>query len=78
MCAVAFVEHQHLLDIWIHLPVYSCIWLYTAEKFLVRAECMHCPWLLAQIKVATFFGIFPLVLVVTLLPFTPEGIVVGF
>ena len=47
---------------------------------------MRCSWLLAQTKVATLLGIFPLlvvvllvlVVVVTLLPFTPEGIVVGF
>ena len=49
---------------------------------LVRAECVRCPWLLAQTKVATIFDIFPhggvLVLVLTLLPFTPERIVVGF
>ena len=44
---------------------------------LVRAECVRCPWLLAQTKVATIFDIFPHG-VVTLLPFTPEGIVVGF
>ncbi len=38
------------------------------------------PMLLAQTKVATIFGIFPLVVVVVLtrLPFTPEGTVVGF
>ena len=42
---------------------------------------MRCPWLLAQTKVATIFDIFPHVgvgVVLTLLPFTPEGIVVGF
>ena len=46
---------------------------------LVRAECVRCPWLLAQMKVATIFDIcFPHLLLDTLLPFTPEGIVVGF
>ena len=35
--------------------------------FLVRAECVRCPWLLAQTKVATILHIFPLVLVA----FTP-------
>ena len=42
---------------------------------------MRCPWLLSQTKVATIFDIFPLLVVVvlgTLLAFTPEGIVVGF
>ena len=44
---------------------------------------MRCPWLLAQTKVATIFGNFSslvvvVVLVGTLLPFNPEGIVVGF
>ena len=43
---------------------------------------MRCPWLLAQTKVATIFDIFPhlgvLLLLLTLLPFTPEEIVVGF
>ena len=45
-----------------------------------RAECVRCPWLLAQTKVATIFGIFPLVgvLVLTRPPITPEGIIVGF
>ena len=49
--------------------------------FVGRAECVRCPWLLAQTKVATIFDIFPHVgvgVVLTLLPFTPEGIVVGF
>ena len=47
---------------------------------LVRAECVHCLWLLAQTKVATILGIFPLVLVLvgTRIPFAPEGIAVGF
>ena len=26
------------------------------DKILVRAECVCCPWLLAQTKVATIFG----------------------
>ena len=45
---------------------------------------MRCLWLLAETKVATIFDIFPHVgvvvgvVVLTLLPFTPEGIVVGF
>ena len=43
---------------------------------------MRCPWVLAQTKVATIFDIFPhlgdLLLLLTLLPFNPEGIVVGF
>ena len=44
---------------------------------------MRCPWLLAQTKVATIFDIFPHGvgvgdLLLTLLPFNPEGIVVGF
>ena len=46
---------------------------------------MRCPWLLAQTKVATIFDIFPhvlllvlLLVLLTLLPFNPEGIVVGF
>ena len=45
-----------------------------------KLECVRCPWLLAQTKVATIFDIFPhvLLLVLTLLPFNPEGIVVGF
>ena len=45
-----------------------------------RAECVRCPWLLAQTKVATIFDIFPhlLVVVVTPILFTPEEIVVGF
>ena len=46
-----------------------------------RAECVRCPWLLAQTKVATILGIFPLlvlVLLLILLAFTPEGIVVWF
>ena len=50
-------------------------------KILVRVECVCCLWLLAQTKVATIFDIFPHVgvgVVLTLLPFTPEGIVVGF
>ena len=52
---------------------------YSYQVKLVRAECVRCPWLLAQTKVATIFGIFStVVVVVTLLPFTPEGIVVGF
>ena len=57
-----------------------CLLLILIE-LLVRAECVRCPWLLAQTKVATILGIFPHLLVlvlVTLLPFTPEGIVVGF
>ena len=28
-----------------------------------RAECVRCPWLLAQTKVATILGIFPLLVV---------------
>ena len=62
-----------------------CPWLLAQTKvatILVRAECVRCPWLLAQTKVATIFDIFPHVgvvgVVLTLLPFTPEGIVVGF
>ena len=45
---------------------------------------MRFPWLVAQTKVATIFDIFPHVgfgvgvVLVTLLLFTPEGIVVGF
>ena len=41
---------------------------------------MRCPWLLAQMKVATIFDIFPhgVGVLLTLLPFNPEGIVVGF
>ena len=44
---------------------------------------MRCTWLLAQTKVATIFGNFStlvgvVVVVGTLLPFTLEGIVVGF
>ena len=57
-------------------------WYLPCEDF-GRAECVRCPWLLAQTKVATILGIFPLlvvlvVLLLTLLAFTPEGIVIGF
>ena len=48
-------------------------------KLLVRAECVRCPWLLAQTKVATILGIFPLLFL--LLPplfKTTEGVVVLF
>ena len=45
-----------------------------------RAECVRCPWLLAQTKVATILGIFfsSFLVVGTLLAFTQEGIIVGF
>jgi hypothetical protein len=41
---------------------------------------VRCPWLLAQTKVATIFGhfSFSFLLLLTLLAFTPEGIVIGF
>ena len=42
------------------------------RPLLVQAECVRCLWLLAQTKVATIFGL------VTLLDFTPQGIVIGF
>ena len=46
-----------------------------------RAECVRCPWLLTQTKVATILGIFRhvgVLVLVTPIAFTPEGIVVGF
>ena len=33
------------------------------HRILIQAECVRCPWLLAETKVATILGIFPLVLV---------------
>ena len=48
-------------------------------SILVRAECVRCPWLLAETKVATILGIFLFYLF-----FSPplfkitEGVVVGF
>ena len=30
----------------------------SAEQELVRAKCMHCPWLQAEIEVATILDIF--------------------
>ena len=52
---------------------------------LVRVECVRCPWLLAQTKVATilgtFFHLFLSYLILFFLPplfKTTEGVVVGF
>ena len=43
---------------------------------LVRAECVRCPWLLAETKVATILGIFSHFWAPPLFK-TPEGLVVG-
>jgi hypothetical protein len=43
---------------------------------LVRAECVCCPWLLSETKVATILGIYLLLL--PPLFKIPEGVVVGF
>ena len=45
---------------------------------LVRAECVRCPWLLVETKVATILGIFLFLLLGVLLFKNPEGVVVGF
>ena len=52
---ISEVSELHYLELRIYLK-------------LVRAECVRCPWLLAQTKVATIFGINLLVLVLLLLP----------
>ena len=52
----------------------------TSGYLLVRAECVRCPWLQAETKVATILGIFLFLLLLFLIPLfkTPEGVVVGF
>ena len=46
---------------------------------LVRAECVRCPWLQAETKVATILGIFLFLLFFGVPLFkAPEGVVVGF
>ena len=44
---------------------------------LVRAECVRCPWLQAELKVATILGNYSTLLLPPLFK-TPEGVVVGF
>ena len=56
-------------------------WVKYRQVMLVRAECVRCPWLLAETKVATILGIFLLFSFLLLgVPLfkTPEGVVVGF
>ena len=47
---------------------------YSLHNTLVRAECVRCPWLQAESKVATIFPFFSGVPLFK----TPEGVVVGF
>ena len=47
-------------------------------RMLVRTECMRCPWLQAETKVAIILGIFSTLLVGATVNKTPEGVVVGF
>ena len=53
------------------------IFRFNTPEFSMSPECVRCPWLQAETKVATILGIFPLFLGVPLFK-TTEGVVVGF